>query len=124
MIRGCARGISISLSRSRFIPRDYANAVSIRPSFSRKSLAQKINIPLDRALERIRYTTTQTAFDRAERMENLRGAFRLRKKIERARFAGASDRRYPNHRFDAERMRAVLRKAGALSVHAATAARA
>src|SRR5450755_2648315 len=30
-------------------------------------------------LERIRYTTTQTAFDRAERMENLRDAFRLRK---------------------------------------------
>ena len=34
-----------------------------------------------RALERIRYTTTQTAFDRVERMENLRGAFRLRKRI-------------------------------------------
>src|SRR3954454_2248915 len=31
-------------------------------------------------LERIRYTTTQTAFDRTERMENLHNAFRLRKK--------------------------------------------
>src|SRR5438046_5175432 len=46
-----------------------------------KILAQKINVPLNSALERIRYTTTQTAFDRVERMENLRGAFRLRKKI-------------------------------------------
>ena len=41
----------------------------------------------DGALERIRYTTTQTAFDRAERMENLHDAFRLRKKSERARVA-------------------------------------
>src|SRR4029450_5417072 len=30
-------------------------------------------------LKRIRYTTTQTALDRAERMENLHNAFRLRK---------------------------------------------
>jgi predicted amidophosphoribosyltransferase len=30
------------------------------------------------ALERTRYTTTQTRLDRQERMENLRGAFRVR----------------------------------------------
>src|SRR6185437_3414276 len=30
-------------------------------------------------LKRIRYTTTQTALDRSERMENLHNAFRLRK---------------------------------------------
>ena len=35
--------------------------------------------PLRLILERTRYTTTQTAHDRAERMENLHGAFRLRK---------------------------------------------
>src|SRR5438045_4768958 len=46
-----------------------------------KILAKEINVPVGRALERIRYTTTQTAFDRVERMENLHGAFRLRKKI-------------------------------------------
>ena len=38
--------------------------------------------PRPPVLERIRYTTTQTAFDRAERMENLRDAFRLRKKAD------------------------------------------
>ena len=41
-------------------------------------------------------------------MENLRGAFRLRKKIGRARIARASDRRYPHYRFDVKRMRASL----------------
>lgn len=30
------------------------------------------------ALKRTRYTTTQTKLDRSERMENLRGAFRVR----------------------------------------------
>src|SRR5205807_5503737 len=33
-------------------------------------------------LERIHFTTTQTAFDRTERIQNLRGAFRLRKKAD------------------------------------------
>src|ERR1700726_2321151 len=42
-------------------------------------LSCKISIPARPVLERVRYTTTQTAFDRAERMENLRGAFRLRR---------------------------------------------
>jgi competence protein ComFC len=37
------------------------------------------SLPVNNALQRLRYTTTQTAFDRAERMENLRDAFRLRK---------------------------------------------
>ena len=42
-------------------------------------LSAHMSIPARPVLERIRYTTTQTAFDRAERMENLRDAFRLRK---------------------------------------------
>src|SRR5437899_5166090 len=46
-----------------------------------KILAQKINVPLARALERIRYTTTQAAFDRVERMETLRTSFRLRERV-------------------------------------------
>jgi ComF family protein len=33
-------------------------------------------------LQRFRYTTTQTQFDRSERMENLRGAFRLRPRVD------------------------------------------
>src|SRR5213076_2435933 len=42
-------------------------------------LSAQTSIPAKPVLERIRYTTTQTALDRAERMENLHNAFRLRK---------------------------------------------
>src|SRR6267378_5983332 len=42
-------------------------------------LSPRISIPCKRVLKRIRYTTTQTALDRTERMENLHNAFRLRK---------------------------------------------
>jgi len=44
-------------------------------------LSTHMGVPVRPALERRRYTTTQTAFDRAERLENLRGAFRLREKV-------------------------------------------
>src|SRR5204863_2538923 len=43
-------------------------------------LSRQVAVPLRPVLERVRYTTTQTAYDRAERMENLHNAFRLRKK--------------------------------------------
>src|SRR5437867_10871826 len=42
-------------------------------------LSAQTSIPSRPVLERIRYTTTQTALDRSERMENLHNAFRLRK---------------------------------------------
>ena len=42
-------------------------------------LSAHMSVRAKAVLERIRYTTTQTAFDRAERMQNLHGAFRLRK---------------------------------------------
>lgn len=42
-------------------------------------LNREMSIKVSPVLERLRYTRTQTAFDRAERMENLRDAFRLRK---------------------------------------------
>jgi ComF family protein len=41
-------------------------------------LGPRAGVPVLHALKRIRYTTTQTAFGRSERMENLRGAFRVR----------------------------------------------
>src|SRR5438093_6564111 len=44
-------------------------------------LSGRIAVPLRSVLERVRYTTTQTAYDRNERMENLHDAFRLRKKM-------------------------------------------
>src|SRR6266446_8494950 len=42
-------------------------------------ISAQTSIPVKPLLERIRYTTTQTALDRSERMENLHNAFRLRK---------------------------------------------
>src|SRR2546430_646736 len=42
-------------------------------------LSAQTSIPVKPLLERTRYTTTQTALDRSERMENLHNAFRLRK---------------------------------------------
>src|SRR5205807_10520964 len=42
-------------------------------------LSAQTSIRTQRVLQRVRYTTTQTALDRSERMENLHNAFRLRK---------------------------------------------
>jgi ComF family protein len=87
-------------------------------------LARQAALPLRPVLERIRYTTTQTAYDRAERMENLRDAFRLRKNgnvrelhvllIDDVLTTGST----------LSECARVLKEAGAISVHAATAARA
>jgi ComF family protein len=75
-------------------------------------------------LERTRYTTTQTAFDRSERMENLRGAFRLRKGADvRGLRVLLIDDVLTTGSTVSECAR-VLKEAGASSVHAATAARA
>jgi ComF family protein len=75
-------------------------------------------------LQRIRYTTTQTAFDRAERMENLRNAFRLRKNADvRGLRVLLVDDVLTTGSTLSECAR-ILKSAGASSVHAATAARA
>lgn len=87
-------------------------------------LGQKISRPVLPALERTRYTTTQTIFDRATRMENLRGAFRL---CDRAPVTGKRlllvDDVLTTGSTLSECAR-VLRAGGAESVHAVTAARA
>ena len=81
-------------------------------------------IPMRPWLERLRYTTTQTAFDRTERMENLRDAFRLRKKANvRGLRVLLIDDVLTTGSTVSECAR-VLKTGGALSVHAATAARA
>ena len=75
-------------------------------------------------LKRIRYTTTQTALDRAERMENLHNAFRLRKNADvRGLRVLLIDDVLTTGSTLSECAR-VLKRAGATSVHAATAARA
>jgi len=41
-------------------------------------LSRRAGVPVRKAIQRTRFTTTQTRLDRQERMENLRGAFRVR----------------------------------------------
>jgi ComF family protein len=87
-------------------------------------LAAKAALPLRAVLERIRYTTTQTAYDRAERMENLHDAFRLRKNrdVRELRVLLIDDVLTTGSTLS--ECARVLKAAGAISVHAATAARA
>jgi competence protein ComFC len=88
------------------------------------SLSAQTSIPSNPLLERIRYTTTQTALDRSERMENLHNAFRLRKNADvRGLRVLLIDDVLTTGSTLSECAR-VLKRAGALSVHAATAARA
>ena len=87
-------------------------------------LGHSTGLPLYPALERIRYTTTQTVHDRAERIENLRGAFRLRKNrdVRDLRVLLIDDVLTTGSTLS--ECARVLKAAGAVSVHAATAARA
>ncbi|HKP92352.1 MAG TPA: phosphoribosyltransferase family protein, partial [Chthoniobacterales bacterium] len=87
-------------------------------------MARATGLPLHPALERIRFTTTQTAHDRAERMENLRNAFRLRKNrdVRDLRVLLIDDVLTTGSTLS--ECARVLKAAGAISVHAATAARA
>ncbi len=87
-------------------------------------LGAKISVPVRPSLERIRFTTTQTAFDRTERMENLRDAFRLRPQapVQDLRVLLIDDVLTTGSTLS--ECARVLKKAGAISVHAATAARA
>ena len=87
-------------------------------------LSAEISIQSKPALERIRYTTTQTALDRAERMENLHKAFRLRKNadVRRLRVLLIDDVLTTGSTLS--ECARVLKRAGAISVHAVTAARA
>jgi ComF family protein len=85
--------------------------------------AARAGLPMRELLERIRYTTTQTAFDRTERMENLHNAFRLRKNADvRGLRVLLIDDVLTTGSTLSECAR-VLKAAGALSAHAATAAR-
>lgn len=87
-------------------------------------LSRRMSIKVKPVLERIRYTTTQTAFDRAERMENLRDAFRLRKNADvRGLRVLLVDDVLTTGSTLSECAR-ILKGAGAQSVYAVTAARA
>ena len=87
-------------------------------------LSAQTSIPVKPLLERTRYTTTQTALDRSERMENLHNAFRLRKNANvRGLRVLLIDDVLTTGSTLSECAR-ILKRAGVFSVHAATAARA
>src|SRR5438093_2068264 len=87
-------------------------------------LSAQTSIPCKPLLERTRYTTTQTALDRSERMENLHNAFRLRKNanVRSLRVLLVDDVLTTGSTLN--ECARVLKRGGAFSVHAATAARA
>ena len=91
-------------------------------------LAELVSKPLSirpkPILERIRYTKTQTAFDRAERMENLHNAFRLRKNADVRGYRVLLIDDVLTTGSTLSECARVLKAAGAVSVYAATAARA
>jgi ComF family protein len=87
-------------------------------------LGPSAGAPVRMVLERTRYTTTQTAYDRAERIENLHGAFRLRKNQDVRDFRVLLIDDVLTTGSTLSECARVLRRAGAVSIHAATAARA
>src|SRR6266404_3938852 len=87
-------------------------------------LGSHMALPLRPVLQRVRFTTTQTAFDRSERMQNLRNAFRLRKNadVRKSRVLLIDDVLTTGSTLS--ECARVLKEAGAQSIYAATAARA
>jgi ComF family protein len=87
-------------------------------------LSARTSIPVKPLLERTRYTTTQTALDRSERMENLHNAFRLRKNADVRGLGVLLVDDVLTTGSTLNECARVLKHAGAFSVHATTAARA
>ena len=65
--------VPVPLHHIRFREREFNQAAELATLVS-----QRCGVPVWNLLKRTRYTSTQTKLDRAERMENLRGAFRVR----------------------------------------------
>src|SRR5436853_3537577 len=87
-------------------------------------LSPHLALPLRPVLQRVRFTTTQTAFDRSDLMQNLRNAFRLRKNadVRKSRVLLIDDVLTTGSTLS--ECARVLKEAGAQSVYTATAARA
>ena len=87
-------------------------------------ISDAASLTVEPLLRRIRYTTTQTNFDRRERIENLRGAFDLAKgAVVRERNLVLVDDVFTTGS-TADECALVLRQAGAASVRVLTIARA
>src|SRR5438046_6706931 len=111
--------IPVPLHRTRQRERGFNQA-----SLLAELLSAQISIQSKPLLERIRYTTTQTALDRTERMENLHNAFRLRKNtnVRDLRVLLIDDVLTTGSTLN--ECARILKCTGAISVHPATAARA
>jgi ComF family protein len=86
--------------------------------------SDRIGVPVRPVLQRVRFTTTQTAFDRTERIQNLREAFRLRKNADVRRLDVLLIDDVLTTGSTLSECARVLKTNGAGSVYAATAARA
>jgi ComF family protein len=87
-------------------------------------VSEHTGVPVRPALQRIRFTTTQTAFDRTERIQNLRDAFRLRKNADVRRLDVLLIDDVLTTGSTLSECARVLKENGARSIYAATAARA
>jgi competence protein ComFC len=70
--------VPVPLHRGRYAWRHFNQAEEIG-----RSLAKRIGLPLLNGLKRTRATTTQTRLSRAQRLENLKGAFEITRAGER-----------------------------------------
>lgn len=88
-----------------------------------RELQRRANIPVFSILIRSRYTATQTQFDRRERMQNLRGAFKITQNdlVQNKTLLLVDDVITTGSTLN--ECAAVLKKAGASSVYAAAVAR-
>ena len=110
--------VPVPLHRARFREREFNQADVLA-----ELLAARTGTPLLRALDRIRYTTTQTRLDRHERMENLRNACRVRhtSAVQNRHLVLVDDIFTTGSTVD--ECARVLRAAGAASVRVVTVAR-
>jgi len=111
--------VPVPLHPAKQRQRGFNQAVLLARSFSTQT-----GIPMKMALDRVRYTKTQTAFDRTERLRNLRNAFRLRagQDVQGLRVLLVDDVLTTGSTLS--ECARVLKNSGATSVYAATAARA
>ncbi len=110
--------VPVPLHSARFREREFNQADVLA-----ELLGKRAGLPVLRALERIRYTTTQTRLDRQERMENLRNAFRVRhtSAVQNRHLVLVDDIFTTGSTVD--ECARVLRAAGAASVRVVTVAR-
>jgi ComF family protein len=110
--------VPVPLHPARLREREFNQAAVLADLLSRRS-----GKPVRDCLRRVRFTTTQTRFDRNERMENLRNAFVLRKNadVQGKHLLLIDDVLTTGSTVD--ECARVLRKAGAASIRVMTVAR-